>query len=309
MRAPAIDPSAATADVEIDGRRLRLTNLDKVLWPDAGFTKRQMISYYVAIAPVLLPHLADRPLTLKRYPDGVDGWFWFQTRCRHHPSWMRTVELPSASRSGERFDYCVVDDLASLVWVANLASIELHPLLSATGGVDHPRAMVFDLDPGPAVDVIDCCEIALRLRETLDRVGLASFPKTSGLKGLHVYVPLNLACGYTETKAFARNVARLLKESHPERVVDRSERSLRAGKVLVDWSQNNAIRSTVAAYSLRAARVPAVSTPLEWREVEEAIQHRNRALLAFDAADVLERMDALGDPFRPVLQLQQTLPA
>ncbi len=307
MKAPAVGAPGASTEIDIEGRRVTLTNLDKILWPEVGFTKRQMISYYVAIAPALLPHLADRPLTVKRYPDGVEGWFWFQTQCRHRPPWLRTIELPSASRPGKAFDYCVVDDLPSLVWVANLASIELHPLLALTGAVDQPRTMVFDLDPGPGADVIDCCDIALRLREDLDRFGLGSFPKTSGLKGLHVYVPLNLPCSYSETKAFARDVARLLAQKHPERVVDKSQRSLRDDKVLVDWSQNNPTRSTVAPYSLRAARVPAVSTPLEWREVEEAVERRSRTLLAFHAADVLGRVEDVGDPFRPVLELQQTL--
>lgn len=290
-----------TREVAADGRGLVLTNLDKVLWPEVGFTKRQMISYYASIAPVLLPHLRARPLTLKRYPDGVEGLYWFQTECRGRPSWMRTHRISN-------FDYCIVDDLAALLWVANLASIELHPLLWVAEGPPTPSAVVFDLDPGPPAGLVACCRVALRVRSYLAVLGLESCAKTSGLEGLHVFVPLNGTAGFEATRSFARDIARTLAEEDRNVVIDRADRRLRSGKVFVDWAQNNAMRSMVAPYSLRAAAVPRPSMPVTWDEVEEAVATSRTSHLEVVAGELIDRVEALGDLFGPVLELRQDLP-
>jgi bifunctional non-homologous end joining protein LigD len=298
-----------TFEVEIDGRRLRLGNLDKVFYPQAGFTKRDVVDYTTSVAPVLLPHLRDRPLTLKRYPDGVDGPFFYEKRCpSHRPAWVRTAPVWSKANQ-DVIRFCVVDDLATLVWTASIGDLELHPYLHHAAAVDRPTAMVFDLDPGPPADVVACCQVALRLRAMLERLGLASFPKTSGSKGLQVYVPLDGRATYDATKAFAHAAARLLEAERPDLVVSSMKRSLRAGKVLVDWSQNDAHKTTVCVYSLRARPRPTVSTPLRWPEVERAARRRDAASLAFEAADVLRRVGRHGDLFEPVVTLRQALPA
>jgi bifunctional non-homologous end joining protein LigD len=303
-----VSHSAAT-EVEIEGRRVRLSNLDKVLWPDAGFTKGQMIDYYRRISAELLPHLQKRPLTLKRYPDGVDAEFFYEKRCpSHRPPWIATCPVPRRGAPGKPIDYCLVGDLPSLVWVANLASIELHSLLACCPHIDHPTMVVFDLDPGPPADLVDCCQVGLWVRDVLDELGLRSFPKSSGSKGLQLYVPLNTPHSYADTKPFARSIARLLAERYPDRVVERMDKSLRAGKVLVDWSQNDASKSTVCAYSLRAGERPTVSAPVMWQEVERALHDDDPALVRFEAADVIERVRRLGDLFEPVRSLQQELP-
>ncbi len=246
-----------------------------------------MIEYYRAVAPVLLPHLRRRPLTLWRFPAGVQARGWWQNECRGAPAWLATVTI-----RGQRF--CVVDDVRSLVWVANLGTVELHPFLARAEALDEPTAVVFDLDPGPPAAVVDCSHVALRLRELLAERGLASFPKTSGSAGLHVYVPLNAPHAYRETKAFARSLARALAEELAERIVDRQARALRPGKVLVDWLQNDPTRSTIAPYSLRAMPFPTVSTPLTWEEVESAQRDED---LVFTAPEVVERVERLGDLF------------
>jgi bifunctional non-homologous end joining protein LigD len=294
--------------VEIGRRVLSLSNLDKVLWPEAGFTKGQMIAYYRAVAPALLPHLAGRPVTLKRYPDGVDGWCWFQTRCPSPPAWLRTHRVPSTADADRVFDYCGIEDEASLVWAANLAAIELHPLLCRADRLDRPAELVFDLDPGHPAGLVDCCRTALRLREALDGLGLASFPKTSGWLGLHVYVPLAPTHNFDDTKRFARSLARRLAREHPEHVLDRAERAQRIGRVFIDWSQNNPARSMVAPYSLRGASAPTVSMPLAWEEVERAVGTEDEAPLIFAASRVMDRLDRLGDLFRPALETEQALP-
>ncbi len=301
-------PSSGTpGEVEVEGRRLVLSNLDKVFWPQVGFTKGDMIGYYRSVAPALLPHLRGRALTLRRSPDGVEGWYWFQNRCPHPPPWMRTEAILSSSTPEKVFRYCVVDDLASLLWVANLASIELHPLLSSPARPAQPSALVFDLDPGPPAHLLDCCRVALRLRHLLGNLGLASFAKTSGASGLHVYVPLNKPHAFEDVKPFARRMARVLMDECPQLVVDRPGRSVRRGKVLVDWSQNNSARSMVAAYSLRATQVPSVSTPVGWPEVEQAVKAGDSGLLRFGPAQVLQRVGRLGEIFRPVLELKQQI--
>jgi len=295
--------------VEIEGRKLLLSNVQKVFYPATGFTKGDVIDYYVRVAPVLLPHLRDRPLTLKRYPEGAQGPHFYEKRCpRHAPAWIRTEPVWSRANDAA-IRFCVVDDLASLVWAANLADLELHTYLHHVPAVDRPTALVFDLDPGPPADVLQCCQVALVLRALFDRLGLASFPKTSGSKGMQVYVPLDGATGYDRTKAFARTVAEGLERERPDLVVSSMKKALRAGKVLVDWSQNDAHKTTVCAYSLRARERPTVSTPLRWEEVEAAHRRRDAGRLAFDAPAVLRRVERLGDLFAPVLTLRQGLPA
>ena len=296
-----------TRTVEISGRAVRFTNEDKVLWPETGTTKGELLSYYLAVAPVLLPYLEERPLTLGRWPDGVDAQGWFQTTCPSPPEWIPTHPVPPRPGTRRPRNYCVANEVAALVWVANLAGIELHPLLARRPDVDRPTSLVFDLDPGPGASPAACARVALLIRETLAGQGLEPFPKTSGWAGLHVGVPLAPRYRYAETKAFARGLARRLAESHPDLVVDRSDRSLRTGRVLIDWSQNDEHKSTAAVYSVRALAFPSVSTPLRWGEVEAAA--RGAARLMFDMAAVVRRLDRHGDLFRPVLELAQPLPA
>jgi bifunctional non-homologous end joining protein LigD len=294
--------------LDVEGRRLRVSNLGKVLWPAAGFTKAEMLDYYVRAAPALLPHLAGRPITLRRFPDGVDEAGWYQNDCPPgRPAWVEveTVEWPS----GRTWDFCAVDDLATLVWVANLGTIELHPFLALRARLDRPTAVVLDLDPGPPAGLAECCGVALRLRALLEDADLAGFAKVSGALGLHVFVPVHDDHSWQETKAFARALARVLAAENPDEVVDRQQRRLRAGRVLVDWLQNDPTRSTVAPYSLRAEGWPTVSAPVMWEEVERAARERRDDLLVFEPAAVLERLDRLGDLFLPVLELRQRLPA
>lgn len=296
--------------VEVEGRTLRLTNLDKILYPSTGFTKSDLIDYYARVAPVLLPHLRDRPLTLKRYPDGVSGGFFYEKRSpSHRPEWVATARV--AEHGGRAaIDYTLCQDLPTLIWLANLADIELHPLLSRVADHAHgaPTAIVFDLDPGAGMDIVACCTVALELRGLFTQLGLSAYPKTSGSKGLQVYVPLNSGVGYERTKPFAQAVARLLQERRPELVVSTQAKARRAGRVLIDWSQNDAHKTTVSVYSLRATERPGVSTPLAWDEVVGCEQRGDAALLAPDPEAVLKRIMQSGDLFFDVLSLEQTLP-
>jgi bifunctional non-homologous end joining protein LigD len=286
--------------VEVDGRHLRLSNLDKVLYPDAGFTKGEVIDYYTRMAPVLLPHLAGRPLTVKRYPNGVDGAFFFEKNApRGTPSWVRTVTLPvpGSTMNRETIDFVVVEELATLVWLANLAALELHvPQWHIPPRGRKPRTdlIVFDLDPGAPADIRQCCEVALLLRELLTEGGLTPVVKTSGSKGMQVSAPITVTDGDT-TSDYAQAVARVLEAEHPRLVVSKMAKNLRHGKVFVDWSQNNSAKTTVAPYSLRARPRPTVSTPLDWSEVESGPP------LSFTAPDVLERVDADADRFAGAL--------
>jgi bifunctional non-homologous end joining protein LigD len=282
-----------------------LSSLDKVLWPEPGFTKGQMIEYYRRIAPVLLPHLRDRPLTLGRFPSGVEGRGFAQNECRGAPEWLRTYAVRLRDGTPRRF--CVVDDVESLLWVANQNTIELHPFLYTVVDPARPTSVVFDLDPAAPADVLAAGEVALRLRDLLAERGLAAVLKTSGSLGLHVLVPLNTPTTFAETKAFARKLAAQLAEERPEQVTDAQRRSARAGKVLVDWLQNDPMRSTVAPYSLRATPWPTVSTPVAWEEVEEALAGGRAEHLTFLADDVLERVQH--DPFAPALEVEQSLPS
>ena len=295
-------------EIEVDGRTLSLSNLDKVLYPKAGFTKGQVIDYYTRISPVLLAHLRDRPLTLKRYPNGVEGQYFYEKQCpSHRPEWVRTA--PVFSRHAKRtIDFCVVDDLPTIVWTSNLADLELHTSLAKVGDVTAPTILAFDLDPGPPATIVECAEVALRLRELFEHLGLESFPKTSGSKGMQVYVPLNTPTTYDVTKPFARELAQLLERRHPELVVSDMRKALRTGKVLVDWSQNDEHKTTVSAYSLRARDRPTVSTPITWAEVDAVTGSRDPEELAFDSVAVLARVDEHGDLFAPVETLEQELP-
>jgi bifunctional non-homologous end joining protein LigD len=294
--------------VEVAGRRLKLTNLDKVLYPSAGFTKGQVIDYYARIAPVMVPHLAGKPLTLKRYPDGVDAQPFFEKNAtKHRPEWVPTAPIWS---EGNRRDvnYILANDLATLVWVANLAAIELHPSLSLAREITCPRALVFDLDPGPPANIVQCCQVAMWLRAIFEHFGLESFPKTSGSKGLQIYVPLNTKTSYGETKPFAQALARLLESEHRELVVSEMKKAVRTNKVFVDWSQNDEHKTTVSVYSLRARERPTVSTPVTWEEVERTLKKKDASLLVFESQQTLERVDQMGDLFAPLLKLKQKLP-
>lgn len=303
-------PARTTLEVEVDGKTLRLTNLDKVMYPAVGFTKGQVIDFYTRIAPYLMPHLAERPLTLKRYPNGVEGGYFYEKQCpQHRPDWVRTVAVWSR-RNNANINFCVVDELATLVWLAQLADLELHTSMAYATAPEHPQQMVFDLDPGPATDIIDCARVGCWLREIFDHFGLQSFPKTSGSKGLQLYVPLNQPdMLYTPgTKTFSRACAELLEKQHPDQVVSNMAKELRKGKVLVDWSQNDEHKTTVCVYSLRAKDRPTVSTPVTWDEVEDALAAGDPDMLTFDSAEVLERVERDGDLFRPVVELKQELP-
>ncbi len=279
-----------------------------MLWPDAGFTKGQVIDYYARIADVLVPHLRARPLTLKRYPNGIAESFFYEKRCPgHRPEWVRTAPIWSGRNEGE-IDYCLCNDRATLIWLAQLAALELHPSLSLADEIERPTVLAFDLDPGAPAEILDCCRVGLRLRDLFSRVGLESFPKTSGSKGLQVYVPLNAEITYDQTKPFAHAVAQALERNDPDLVVSRMAKNLRKGKVLVDWSQNDEHKTTVAVYSLRARERPTVSTPLAWDEVERALSDEDPGSLTFEADQVLERVAERGDLFSPVLELTQELP-
>jgi bifunctional non-homologous end joining protein LigD len=287
--------------VKVARKNVTLSNLDKVLYP-SGFTKAQIIDYYSRIAPVILPHLKGRGITLKRYPSGTDESHFFEKQCPdHRPPWIKTASVPRRSTAGE-IDYCLIGDEADLVWLANLAAIEIHVPLAKARDWNRPTEMVFDLDPGEPADISDCAEIALVLRGMFDQLGLQSFAKTTGSKGLQVYVPLNSNVTYDQTKPFARQVAELLEQQMPDRVTADMAKSKRRGKVLVDWSQNEWHKSTVAAYSLRARERPTVSTPVTWDEVDAG-------KLDYDHADVVKRLDKHGDLFAPVLTTVQALPA
>lgn len=299
---------AKNSTVEINGRELAVSNLDKVLYPSAGFTKGQVIDYYVRIAPALLPHLKDRPLTMKRYPEGVGGFFFYEKNCpAHRPAWVQTAKVWSHGNN-RWMDYCLVQDLETLVWAANLADIELHTSLSKGKKIEQPTMIVFDLDPGAPANIVQCCRVGLWVRDLFAALGLKAFAKTSGSKGLQVYVPLNTPVTYDETKPFAREIARQLENKHPDLIVSDMKKALRVGKIFVDWSQNDQYKTTVCVYSLRAKDRPTVSTPVTWEEVEKTLKKEDPEMLVFDSAQAIARYEKLGDLFEPVLKLKQKLP-
>jgi len=297
-----------TTEVEVQGRRLTLSNLEKVLYPQAGFTKAQLIDYYVRIAPVLLPHLRGRPLTMKRYPDGVDGELFYQKNCPdHRPPWVATARVWSEGNK-RWMEYCMVQEVATLVWAANLADIELHTSLSLAKEILRPTMIIFDLDPGEPADIVQCCQAGMWVRDIFSQFRLQAFPKTSGSKGLQVYVPLNTPVSYDDTKPFAHELARLLEAQHRGQIVSDMKKALRVGKVFVDWSQNDDHKTTVCVYSLRAKPRPTVSTPVTWKEVEQCWAKKDASLLVFESDQVLKRVERMGDLFEPVLTLKQKLP-
>ena len=309
----------ASTEVSVEGRKLRLSNLDKVLYPQSGFTKAQVIDYYTRAGPTILEHLRGRALTLKRYPDGVESEFFYEKQCpKHRPDWVRTeaIETRGEGRFGAKprpgprtIDFCVVDDLPTLIWVANLASLELHTSLAKADDVQRPTAVVFDLDPGEPAALPECADVALLLRELFEGVGLESRAKTSGSKGMQLYVPLDGSGTYAETTPFAKAVAGLLEREHPKLVVSRMAKDLRRGKVFVDWSQNSDFKTTVCAYSLRAMPSPTVSAPLNWDEVAQLAEERDPGAVTFGPDDVLDRIERHGDLFAPVASGGQRLPA
>ena len=295
---------ASRVTVEVEGKQLSLSNLDKVMYPAVGFTKGHVIDYYTRVAPALLPHLRDRPLTLKRYPNGVEGGHFYEKQCpSHRPDWVRSEPVELSSKT---IHFCVCDDLPTLVWLANLADLELHPSLSNVPEVERPSIMAFDLDPGEGTGLRECCEVALILRAALDQLGLESFAKTSGSKGIQVYVPLNVPdVDYDHgTKRLSQALARHLESAHPKLIVSSQRKELRRNKVLIDWSQNDEHKTTVSVYSLRARERPTVSTPLSWDEVEQG----DPDALVFEPEDVLGRVEEHGDLFEPVATLKQQLP-
>src|SRR5580700_9996277 len=299
---------SAPTIVEVEGRKLKLTNLDKVLYPAAGFTKGQVVDFYVRIAPVLVPHLAGRALTMKRYPEGVDHEYFFEKNApKFRPDWVKTT--PVWSESNHRtVNYILANDLPTLVWIANLASIELHPSLSLAADITTPTMIVFDLDPGPPANIVQCAQVGLWVREIFDHFGLQSFPKTSGSKGLQIYIPLNTKTSYEQTKPFAHALARFLEQEHRDLVVSDMKKAIRTNKVFVDWSQNDQHKTTISVYSLRARERPTVSTPVAWEEVEQALKKKDAGRLVFEAKDVLARVEKMGDLFAPVQKLKQKLP-
>lgn len=297
------------ASLEVEGKTLTVSNLDKILYPETGFTKANVIDYYIRVAPFLLPHLKGRPITLKRYPDGVEGSFFYEKQCpSHRPEWIKTARVPT---NGEReyIDYCLMNDLPALVWAANLADLELHTFLHKAPAFNRPTALAFDLDPGPPAGIIQCCRVGLWLKAIFDALEMESFAKTSGSKGLQVFVPLNIATTYEKTKAFAHELARRLEREHPDQIVSRMQKSLRKGKVFIDWGQNDDHKTTINVYSLRAKARPTVSTPVTWEEVETALERDAPSRLVFDNDDVLRRVEKQGDLFEPVLHLKQRLPS
>jgi bifunctional non-homologous end joining protein LigD len=297
----------AASEFDVDGRSLAIRNLDRVVFPRAGTTKGDLLDYYVRVAEVMLPHLRDRLLHMHRYPEGVEGPRFWQKGCpEHRPDWVPTTPVWSRDKQAN-IDFCVVNELAGLLWAVNIGSIELHTSLHLRDDLDRPTVLAFDLDPGEGVGLVHCCEVALVLRDMFAGAGLRSLAKTSGSKGLQIYVPLNSEVSYATAKPTAKAIAELLEADRPKQVVSRMAKSLRGGKVLVDWSQNTEHKSMVCAYSVRAKQRPTVSTPVTWEEVELAVDAGDAAALVFEMGDVLDRVAEHGDLFAPVLATRQAL--
>ena len=296
------------AQLVVEGKKLSVSNLNKVLYPKVGFTKGQVIDYYIRVAPVLLPHLKDRPLTMKRYPDGVEGEFFYEKNCpSHRPKWVQTAKVWSEGNN-RMMNYCLANDLPTLVWAANLADLELHTSLARKKDVSRPTTMVFDLDPGPPADIVQCCQIGLWLRDLLAKMKLKSFAKTSGSKGLQVYVPLNTSVTFEQTKNISRALAQHLEGEHVDLVTSNMSKAVRKGKVFVDWSQNDEHKTTICVYSLRAKEEPTVSTPVTWDEVGTCLKKKKADLLKFRSDQILARVGKKGDLFALVEKLKQKLP-
>jgi bifunctional non-homologous end joining protein LigD len=296
------------AELIVEDRKIQVSNLDKVLYPKVGFTKGQVIDYYIRIAPMLLPHLKDRPLTMKRYPDGVEGEFFYEKNCpMHRPKWVKTARVWSESNN-RMMNYCLAQDLPTLVWAANLADLELHTSLARKSNIKRPTMMVFDLDPGAPADIVQCCQVGIWLSDLLLKMKLKSFAKTSGSKGLQVYVPLNSSVTFDQTKDLSRALAQHLETNHDDLVTSNMSKAVRKEKVFVDWSQNDEHKTTICVYSLRAKEEPTVATPITWDEVQNCLKKKEPGLLKFRSEKVLARVEKLGDLFEPVEKLKQKLP-
>jgi bifunctional non-homologous end joining protein LigD len=312
-RSTSADKGKAPKDspeiLRVGRQRIRLSNPTKLLFPAAGFTKADVVRYYLAVSRYLLPHLKDRPVTLKRYPNGVGREFFYEKDApAFTPAWVKTFPVPRR-RGGPDIRYIIINDCATLVWCASIADIEIHPFLHRAPALDRSTTVAFDLDPGEGADVLTCTEVAFRLKDALDRLELQSFTKVSGSKGLQVYVPLNTGAHYEQTQSFARQLAQLLERRYPELVVADMDKRLRTGKVFIDWSQNADFKTTVAVYSLRAKRDhPFVSMPVTWSELKRALDTRTADDLSFDPTAALRRIRARGDLFAPVLRVKQRLP-
>jgi bifunctional non-homologous end joining protein LigD len=292
----------------VEGRELTISNLDKVLYPATGFTKGDLIDAYADLAEVLLPHLRGRPVTLKRYPDGVEGKFFYEKRSpKYRPEWVKTARLPSDSAKGE-IDYTLFEDLPTLIWATNLANIELHAALAPADDQDHPGSLVLDLDPGAPADVLDCARVALDIRALFAQLGLDSYAKTSGSKGIHLHVPLNGDATFAESHPFAKTLAQTFEARFSDTVISSQSRAKREGKVLIDWSQNVPSKTTASVYSVRARERPTASTPLDWEELEAALEAKDADALVFTVDDLRARIATLGDLYAPLLTQRQELP-
>jgi bifunctional non-homologous end joining protein LigD len=290
------------------GRRVvEISNPDKVFYPETGFTKADVARYYQDVAPGLLPHLRARLVTLKRYPNGVDRDFFYEKQCpKHRPEWVGTA--PMRRKDGKVVNYCLLNDRAALAWSSNLANLELHTSLARADRLDRPRSLVFDLDPGEGTDVLDCARVALWIRDLFGELGLESFAKTSGSKGIQMFVPVSAAATFDDTRSWAHAVALRLEEEQPDSIVTKQSKEARRGKVLIDWSQNDDHKTTVSVYSLRARPRPTVSTPVTWDEVDSALSAGESGALVLESHEVLARIEEHGDLFEPVLKLRQKLP-
>lgn len=295
--------------LEIDGREVKVSNPDKVFYPQTGFTKGEVLKYYIDIAPAMLPHLKDRPLSFKRYPDGVEGLSFFEKNCpSHRPEWVETTPVWSDVKQANT-NFCLANDLASLVWAANLGVLEFHTSLSKKNKIDQPTMMVYDLDPGEGVNIIECCQVGLWVKEALEAAGFECYPKTSGSKGLQLYTPINSKASYEYTKSLSHELAIELEREHPDQIVSKMSKELRKKKVFIDWSQNDEHKTTVCVYSTRAKPIESASTPVKWEEVKAALKKRNPDLLVFKPFEVVKRFQKFGDLFEPVLTQKQSLTA
>ena len=312
---PLFQPSSllatrqASAPLEVEGRTVPLSNLDKIFYPESGFTKGQVIDYYIRVSQFLLPHFLNRPVTLKRFPNGIHGQVFYEKQIpRFAPDWIETFAVPRRT-GGPDIQYVLINDLPTLIWCANSASIELHPFLHCAPKIQRPTSIVFDLDPGEGTDILTCSEVAFILKDVLARLGLECFPKVSGSKGLQIYLPLNTPVSYETVQPFAHTVATLLAKEYPDRIVAEMAKSRRANKIFIDWSQNSDFKTTVGVYSLRAkSGQPFVSLPVTWDELSRALKTRKKDGLYFGPEAALKRLRKVGDLFAPVLSTRQKLP-
>lgn len=305
----AVKKAGSTQELTIGGKTLKLSNLDKLFFPAASFTKGQLIDYYIRVSKYMLPHLKNRPVTLIRYPDGAGGKFFYEKNApKYTPEWVKTFPVPRRE-GGTDIRYILVNDLPTLVWCANIGTIEFHSFLHRVPAIGCPRSIVFDLDPGPGSDILDCIKVSFLLSEVLDRLKMKACPKVSGSKGIQVYVPLNTATTYENTRAFARAMAQTMEQQYPKLIISEMAKSERKNKVFIDWSQNSDFKTTASVYSMRAKREhPFISVPVNWEELEQALDHKDAPSLDFSPAEAIERCERRGDLFEPVLTTKQKLP-